>query len=179
MSTIKGALAARIVKVAGIGNRYDIKRHIDIAVEKKLISHEDATHLKQDYEKLYLGKPLQKEKIKNLMTRLKDKDLNIPGTHLRTLAANAQQTIERETRKFHAQEHEKSIEENRAHQTDIQSSENEQDKKKKEEEEKKKKDKEAAQALLHAPINISQQRIARQHEGQTPIGKTLSGKKAA
>lgn len=159
MSIIKGTLSSRLVHAAGIGNAYNIKRHIDIAAEHKVISHDEAHQLKKDYEKLYLGKPLTKQKVKDLLNRLKDKRIKISGTYLHTIAANPEKTITRTARILHAEENQKIREDNIAREAELQQK--------------------GAAVLLHASPHTTQQRgIAGQHAG-APIGRTLDGSKKA
>ena len=179
---IKGALAKKIIQKTGLGHAYDVKRHIDIAAEKKFISRDEAHHLKKEYDLLYRGKPVPKHEVKELLEKLKDKRIKISGTYLRTTAANTGKVISRAEHVLHAEEHERIIADNRAreeelknlaHQKDKKEGETEEDKKKREEEEKRAAKKEQFKLMQggkgdHVPP----------HHG-TPIGPRIDGKKAA
>ncbi|MDP2630280.1 MAG: hypothetical protein Q8P56_02635 [Candidatus Uhrbacteria bacterium] len=176
---IKGQLAQKIIQRTGLGhNKYNIKRHIDMAAEKKVISHDEAKHLKNEYERLYLGKPIPEHEVKELLNKLKDKKLNIPGTYLRTTASNAQKVIDISERLVHVEERQHIMEDNMARNEELEKiahdkEENEEDKKKREEEEKR-----AHQKGQFTVMKGGRSGSAPHHDG-APLPHIMDGKKAA
>ena len=175
---IKGVLAKKIIQKTGLGHAYDVKRHIDMAAEKKFISHDEAHHLKKEYDRLYQGKPVPKHEVKELLEKLKDKRIKIAGTYLRTTAANTEKVISRAEHVLHAEEHERIMADNRSREEELQKlahqkDETDEEKKKREEEEKR-----AAKKEQTALMQGGKSGHGTPHQG-TPIGKTLGGKKAA
>lgn len=175
---IKGQLAQKIIQRTGLGhNKYNVKRHIDMAAEKKVISHDEAKHLKQEYERLYLGKPIPEHEVKALLTRLKDKKINIQGTYLRTTASNPQKVIDISERLVHAEERQHIQEDNKARNEEFEkiAPDKETDEERRAREKKEKRDALKSQmGVVHGGRTDS----APQHEG-TPISRWIGGKKAA
>ena len=149
-----------------------------MAAEKNILTHDEAKHLKQEYERLYLGKPIPEHEVKELLTKLKDKRLNVSGTYLRTTASNAQKVIDISERLTHVEERQRILEDNKARNEELEKiahdkDETDEEKKKREQEEKK-----AAQKGQFTVIKGGRSGSVPHHDG-TPISHTLGDKKAA
>jgi|GEM_PF-6794149 len=166
---IKGALSKKIIQKTGLGHAYSVKRHIEMAAEKKLISHDEARTLKKEYDRLNLGKPIPKHEVKELLTKLQDKRLNIPGTYLRTIAANPEKVISRAEHLVHAEERDRIIAQNKQQNLELEKTDEEAEKKKKEQEEK---DRSAEEKIVSAD-HYQSQKIAEQHQGKTALPHTM------
>lgn len=175
---IKGALAKKIIQRTGLGHAYDIKRHIDMAAEKKVISHDEARHLKKEYDRLYQGKSLPKHEVKELLDKLKDKNIKISGSYLRTTAANTQKVIDTSARLVHAEEREHIVADYNMRNEELEKLAH--DKNETEEEKKKREEKEKKEALK-GQLNLMKGGKSSQssHHQGTPIAGRLGGNKAA
>lgn len=148
---IKGRLAQKIVQRTGLGHH---PGHIRDKIRHANIDDHTRHKILHEYDKLILGKPMEKHEVEKLLDTLGNKKIvNITGTYIHTIAHNPEKVIHWAKNTVKTEDHERVQEQMHV--------EEEQLKKIELEKKMKKEEKEEANVLVSAPVNT--------HSGKTAV----------